>query len=213
LHLFIIHSTLHQKYADSINFEIINENEILFQYSPEFESDKSDKSKLAYFLNNYISERDNNNEAQKDIETISQPIKVKPQETQKSTFSPISDDIRPSKKGVSSFHDLVRNPLRFGSFEEKLFRNYFITNKYAYCGKQGYKNQLAIIYHLIIEKNYFKNFNDSKKKKISSREIVKFLNHRYDIDVDKQFRSYDTKPEERAKFIESTYWLFQLPMC
>ena len=61
---------------------------------------------------------------------------------------------------------MVKNPHRFGLFEEKLFQNDYITDKYAYCGKQGYKNQLAIIYHVLIEKNYFKKFNDSTKKKI-----------------------------------------------
>lgn len=147
------------------------------------------------------------------IEITPQPIIVKPQETQKISFTPILDENRPSKKGVTSFHDLIRNPQRFGSFEEKLFQNDFISEGYAYCGKQGYKNQLAIIYHLLIEKNYFKNFNDTDKKKINNRDIVKFLNHRYDVDVDKQFRSYKTKPEKRAVFIESTYWLTQLPAC
>jgi len=144
---------------------------------------------------------------------VSKPTFVEAQKTHKKTFVPILDDIRTSKKGVASFHDLVRNPRRFGSFEEKLFQNDFINDEYSFCGKHGYKNQLAIIYHLLIEKNYFNKFNDTNKKLISSKEIIKFLNHRYDIDVDKQFRLFKTKPEERAKFTESIYWLFQLPMC
>jgi hypothetical protein len=211
LHLFIIHSTLSLKFTETINFEVLSNSEILFAFCPDFASEKSDKSKLAYYLETYIS-------AQKE-ESIEysiytpQPITVKPQETHKNTFKPILDDNRPSKKGVLSFHDIIKNPLRFGSFEEKLFQNDYITNQYAYSGKQGYKNQMAIIYHLVIEKKYFKNFNDTDKKKISSRDIIKFLNHRYDLDVDKQFRFYKTKPIERANFIESTYWLHQLPMC
>ncbi len=148
-----------------------------------------------------------------DKETISEQITVKPQETQKETFIPISDDNRPAKKGVASYHDLINNPHRFASFEEKLFLNDYITSQYAYCGKQGYKNQLAIIYHLLIEKNYFNHFNDTTKSKITTREIVKFLNHRYDVDVDKQFRSFKNKPDERANFVDSSYWLSQLPSC
>lgn len=142
-----------------------------------------------------------------------QTIKVEPQGTGQPIFTPIQDDNRTAKKGVASFHDLIRNPQRFASFEEKLFQNDYITYKYAYCGKHGYKNQLAIIYHLLIDKNYFMSFNDTTKKKIIARDIVKFLNHRYDIDLDKQFRSYADKPEERADIIEKNSWLSNLPMC
>lgn len=160
-----------------------------------------------------ITEKTYIEEAPETINIAPQPITIKPQETQKVVFVPILDDVRPSKKGVATFHDLVKNSRRFGAFEEKLFQNDFINEQYSYCGKQGYKNQLAIIYHLIIEKNYFNSFNDSEKKKVTAREIVKFLNHRYDVDIDKQFRSYKNKPEERASFIESQYWLSQIPMC
>lgn len=213
LYLFVTHSTLTEIFNSHINFEVLSKNEILFQLCPELESEKDDKFRLSYYLNRFISLRKDDDHQVSGKKTKPEPITVKPQETHKIPFTPILDDNRPTKKGVVSFHDLVRNPQRFGSFEEKLFQNDFITSEYAYCGKQGYKNQLAIIYHLLIEKNYFNHFNDTNKNKITSRDIVKFLNHRYDVDVDKQFRSYKSKPEERAEFMESAYWLFQLPMC
>lgn len=136
---------------------------------------------------------------------------IKAQGTQKPEFTPILDDNRPLIKGVGSYHDLVKNPQRFGMFEENLFLNDYIDTNYAYCGKHGYKNQLAIIYHVVIEKQYFKTFNDSTKRKISPTDIVKFLNHRYGVDIDKQFRSYKDKIEERTQFLESTSWLYRLP--
>lgn len=212
LNILAIHTTLVNKFASHINFEIFSENEIIYQLCPELEADKEDKSKLAYYINLFLSTR-KNLVKENQIYSNTTAITVKPQETHKSTFTPILDDNRPSKKGVGSFHDLVKNPQRFASFEEKLFQNDYITAQYAYCGKQGYKNQLAIIYHLIIEKKYFNNFNDSNKKKVTHRDIVKFLNHRYDVDIDKQFRSYKNKPEIRASFIESQYWLSQIPLC
>lgn len=213
LHLFVTHSVLNQKFKKLIDFEVLSENEVLYQLCPELESEKSNKMKLAYYLDKYISTRNIGTESLKDIKTYLEPIKVESQETPKNMFTPILDDNRPLKKGVAKFNDMVRNPHRFGLFEEKLFQNDFISEKYAYCGKQGYKNQLAIIFHLLIEKNYFKKFNDSNKKKIDDRDVVKFLIHRYDVDVDKQFRSFKKRPDERAKYIDSAYWLIQLPMC
>lgn len=58
LNLFITHSILQQRYNQNINFEVLSESEILYQLSPDFESETRDKFKLAYYLNQYISERD-----------------------------------------------------------------------------------------------------------------------------------------------------------
>ena len=213
IHLFVTHSVLLRKFNKLIDFEVLNENELIYRFCPEFESEKNIKQKLAFWLEKYLTDKEPISETINDSIIKPEPITVKPQETQRVLFTPILDDNRPLKKGVASYHDLVRIPHRFGLFEEKLFQNDYITDKYAYCGKQGYKNQLAIIFHVLIEKNYFKKFNDSTKKKITSKDIEKFLSHRYDIDLDKQFRSYIKKPDERANFIEATSWLYQLPVC
>lgn len=140
-------------------------------------------------------------------------IEVEAQNNLPDVFNPILDDVRPDKKGVAFYKDMIRNKQRFASFEEKLFQNDYISEKYAFTGKHGYKNQLAIIFHLLIEKRYFNNYNDSDKKRNTNRNIVKFLNHRYDVDVDKQFRNLEPLKEERADFIESHYWLQNLPSC
>lgn len=136
------------------------------------------------------------------------PIETKPVE-----FKPIMDDFRDAEKGIPSYHYIVKNQQRFALFEEKLFTNDYINSDYTFTDKHGYKNELAIIYHLIIEKGYFKNFNDAERKPFTSREMVKFLNHRYKTDVDKQFRTYKNKIQERADFIEKHYWLSNLPHC
>jgi hypothetical protein len=56
LYLFATHSTLTEKFNSHINFELLSENELLFQLCPELESEKNDKYKLAYYLNQYISQ-------------------------------------------------------------------------------------------------------------------------------------------------------------
>lgn len=55
LHLFATHSILNQKFNKLIDFEVLSENEVLYQLCPELESEKIDKSKLAYYLHQYIS--------------------------------------------------------------------------------------------------------------------------------------------------------------
>ena len=56
LYLFVSHSTLTGKFNSHINFEVLSYNELLFQLCPELESEKDDKSKLAHYLNQYISQ-------------------------------------------------------------------------------------------------------------------------------------------------------------
>lgn len=72
LYLFAMHSTLIEKFISHINFEVLSKNEILFQLCPELESDKEDKTKLAYYLNRYISQQ------VQETEESSKEIKSKP---------------------------------------------------------------------------------------------------------------------------------------
>lgn len=55
LFLFVIHTTLTEKFKTHIDFEILSNNEIIYQLCPELESEKNDKSKLAFYLHQYIS--------------------------------------------------------------------------------------------------------------------------------------------------------------
>jgi hypothetical protein len=136
-----------------------------------------------------------------------------PRGTKPSEFKPIVDDIRDIEKGVASYHFIIRNPQRFASFEEKLFANGYLNMDYSFTGKHGYKNELAKIYNIIIEKGYFNKFNDSTKKHFKTSDISKFLNHRYNTDVDKQFRTFIHNKEEIAGFTEKHSWLYNLPSC
>jgi hypothetical protein len=72
LYLFVIHSTLTEKFNSHINFEVLSKNELLFQLCPELESEKDNKSKLAYYLNQYISQ------PEQETEDSSKEIKSKP---------------------------------------------------------------------------------------------------------------------------------------
>ena len=184
-----------QEFYSQYLTEILSPEEIYNKYFNE----TSPKEK-------YISDANNYSETY-------QVNDIKQQKLTKATFKIIKGDIHPGKKDVALYNDIIRNPDRFGRFEEQLSIHQFINENYFYCGKQGYKNKLAIIVHLLIEKNYFNNFNDTERRKITPRDIIKFINHRYDIDIDKQFRMYKNESEKRAKYIDSTYWLYNLLAC
>ena len=108
---------------------------------------------------------------------------------------------------------LLKNDIRFAAFEEKLFENGYIDSDYRFTDKHGYKNELAQIYHHLISKRYFHPILFPEKLPITNLQIRKFLDHRYSTNIDRQFRNYSEKPTVIADFIESHYWLSNLPSC
>ena len=136
-----------------------------------------------------------------------------PRNTKALEFKPIMDDIRPINNKITSYHHIVKRPQTFASFEEKLFMNEYLNLDYTFTDKHGYKNELAKIYHIVIDKGYFKKFNDVTKKPISDKEICRFLDYRYNINLDKQFRTIATQVSEINDFKEANNWLTKLPTC
>jgi hypothetical protein len=134
-------------------------------------------------------------------------------ETEAPKFIPIKGDFRDIAKGVLSYAVVVRNPDRFAAFEEKLFANGYIDLDCKFSNKHGLKNELSIIYHHLISKRYFFDKYFPGNKILSNLLIKKFLNHRYIVNLDKQFNNYNDKSNDVADFIESHYWLSNLPSC
>ena len=128
-------------------------------------------------------------------------------------FKPIASDMREEAKGILSFKDVVKDADRFASFEESLRIYEFIDDKYNFSDNHGMKNNLAMIYHHLIKKGYFNKRRFPGNKEIKEVDIRKFLDHRYNTDVDKQFRSFRNKPEEIAVFVDKYSWLSNLPIC
>ena len=137
-------------------------------------------------------------------------------------FKPIANDVRDEAKGILSFQDIIKDSDRFASFEESLRLYDYIDDNYNFTDQHGMKNNLAMIYHHLIKKGYFnkRKFPEKKgskefkgNKEIKEVDIRKFLDHRYNTNVDKQFRSYRSKPEEITAFVDKHYWLSSLPTC
>lgn len=125
-------------------------------------------------------------------------------------FNPIQSDFRKESKGVFDYEDIVRNPMRFAQFEKLLFSHEYIDAEYNFTNKHGFKVELAMIYHHLINLRYFNERLFAPTKRISHLHIRKFLDHRYSTNVDKQFRNLKDNPKQVAEFIEKHYWLFNL---
>lgn len=134
---------------------------------------------------------------------ISQPAKP---------FKALTNDFRDTSKGILSYDAIIKSPTRFASFEESLFQNGYIDENYKFVDKHGMKNEMAAIYHQLINKGYFHQRTFQPTKQIKDVDIRKFLDHRYQANLDKQFRTYRQNPEQLAEYIDSQYWLTKLPL-
>ncbi|MCB0541132.1 MAG: hypothetical protein KDE33_26735 [Bacteroidetes bacterium] len=127
-------------------------------------------------------------------------------------FKALTNDFRDTSKGILSYDAIIKSPTRFASFEESLFQNGYIDENYKFVDKHGMKNEMAAIYHLLINKGYFHQRTFQPTKQIKDVDIRKFLDHRYQANLDKQFRTYRQNPEQLAEYIDSQYWLTKLPL-
>lgn len=128
-------------------------------------------------------------------------------------FVAILGDVRTPKEGIGLYFDMVHYPKRFGWFEELLFKHGFIDKNLKFRNQHGHKKLLGAIYHFLIEKDYFKNINDAWKKRIQPYDVRKFLDHRYQVNLKKQFELAAKRVDERADIIDSLDWLNSLPKC
>ncbi|NPD86441.1 hypothetical protein HNS38_16835 [Lentimicrobium sp. L6] len=131
----------------------------------------------------------------------------------KPTFNAIREDIREANKNIHSYSQLVKNPSRFAQIEEGLFENGLINENYVFSDEYGKKKYLAAFYHQLIRKGYFNKRIFPENIEAKDLFIRKFLDHRYNTDVDKQFRNWDNNRDELLKFIEKDYWLDKISPC
>jgi hypothetical protein len=131
----------------------------------------------------------------------------------KPAFNAIRDDIREGKRNILSYNQLIKNPSRFAQIEEELYAQELIDSNYNFTNKHGKKNYLAALYHQLIRKGYFYTRIFPDNIEVKNREITKFLDHRYNTDVDKQFRNFQNNPQELVQLIENDYWLDHILPC
>lgn len=133
--------------------------------------------------------------------------------SQEPDFIPIKADFRDIAKNVLAYGIVVRNSDMFAAFEEKLHAHGYIGLDYKFTDSHNQHNELAIIYHHLISKRYFNDRYFPGNKVMSNLLIKRFLNHRYCVNLDKQFNTYNEKPNQIAEFVDKHHWLYTLRSC
>ncbi len=201
---YILHLLKHQlvrlimevqdSYTDLLKDEAFTQEEIYYKYFNENAPERS-----------FIIEAE-------DYPNTKQIIQSKEKEA-KPIFNAIREDIRESNKNVYSYSQLVENPSRFAQIEEELYENDLINENYGFTDKYGKKKYLAAFYHQLIRKGYFNKRIFPGNIETKDLFIRKFLDHRYNTYVDKQFRNWDNNQDDLLKFIEKDYWLDKISPC
>jgi hypothetical protein len=128
-------------------------------------------------------------------------------------FVAVMGDIRLQAEGIIPYGYIVKVPVKFAWVEEQFYKERIINAQYSFCGRHGCKNMLTAIYFLLIAKKYFKSVNDLTGQKITPIDIVRFLDHRYGVELETQFHLMKKEVEKRDRLIESKEWLRNLPSC
>jgi hypothetical protein len=177
-----------ESYQDHLKEDVLSEEEIYFKYF----SEQAPQPSFIGIAANYPNIK---------------KVQFKEKKEEKEPFNALRQDIRAEKKGICSYNQLIKNPSRFAQVEEVLFENGFFDKNYQFSDKYGQKKYFAAIYHQLIRKGYFNNRIFPGNIEVKPKQIRKFLDHRYNSDVDKQFRIWDGSPKELIDFIEKDYWL------
>lgn len=144
---------------------------------------------------------------------ITQEKEVQQDRKSESLFAPEKDDFRDIKKGVLKYEQIIKNPDRFARFEELLYENHYIGTNYVFKKKHGQINEMAMIYHYLINMSYFNERCLPTIRKITDLDIRNFLNYRYQADIIKQFNTFSNNTKEINTFVENNRWLEKLPHC
>jgi hypothetical protein len=130
-------------------------------------------------------------------------------------FNAIESDLphRHPKDKVLAYKDIVQHSKSLARAEEMMFEADIIDKDYNFIPNTKHKNKsvLGVLYFLFIEKDYFNKITTDPFKRIKSTDIVRFLNHRYNTDARKQFKTFENNDAERNDLISAEYILKNLP--
>lgn len=138
--------------------------------------------------------------------------------TVRKSFVVIKGDLHPQifrrpKGNLPDYVCLVKYPDELAEQEQILFDCGIINADYCFIKKKGNQYLLAAYYHQLIAQGHFNVRYIKKRRNFKICEIVKFLDHRYCANADKQFRNLNKDREKLNQIIGSRYWLDHMPRC
>jgi hypothetical protein len=183
-------------YENSLNISVLTDEELMFKYFRE------NTENLRFIT-----------DAEK-VESLGSVVIYKPLKS-KADFTDKPYDFREQKKGVLSYEQMVKNPQLFSIIEEYFYENDIIDKDFIFReSKQGMtKIKFAALVHQMIHLKYFKSIVITPKKKIDDLDIRKFINHRYQTDIDKQYRDLRNDEEKLKKTIDEDYFIGNIGIC
>ena len=118
-------------------------------------------------------------------------------------FKPVKGDVREPFKTILTYPEIIAKPDKFAKIEILLFEDQVIDPDYNFIRKQGNVQKLAAYYQVLIKKNYFNRFYFPGKNEVTSLHIRKFLNYRYDVLIDREFRRFNKAEVLEEYFIKN----------
>jgi hypothetical protein len=146
----------------------------------------------------------------KPIPTTGPKRKIESANANKKELEPIKDDFRRTRQNILCYEDIISNPEQFASVEVLLHKMELIDDEYNFKENHTDKQKLAAVYHLLIKNGFFKKKNLHRPRGIRDIDIRRFLNYRYNCNVNEQFNIWKRSPEKLTTYIEGSYWLEKL---
>ena len=128
-----------------------------------------------------------------------------------SIFTPEKREIREPSKGVLLYKEIVKQTDRLARVESILFELKLIDNEYSFIPTQGNISKMAAVYRVLLNNEFFLKitFVNNKRTSVTDLHVRKFLNHRYAVNIDKEFRNF-AKEEVLKTFLSNNLWIGQL---
>ncbi len=128
-------------------------------------------------------------------------------------FEPRMHDTRVPEQGVLRYDDIVADRTKFARLERALFDNMLIDKEYQFQKKpRGNIVKMSAVYMVSFKKGYYQKhyFKGKRRIALTAKEVQAFLNHRYNTDIDKQFRNFKDEEVLNA-YLDKEVWIALLP--
>jgi len=205
--LFRLYEEIKVMFPELLGPDTLTETDIISLIAPDYEINKNDENGISGKINRYFQNRNTKNTIK-----VSEPdiLFSSGRQTEKPHFIQRKCDFNDGFKGKLSYDEVVNKEL-FALFESHLYNNGFIDIDYHFTNKHSLKKELAAIYHILIQKKYFRERNFKHQSKFRNADYRQYLDNRYFVDTSQQFRR--TTPNYIKTISNKYFWLDTLQSC
>jgi hypothetical protein len=203
LSVFTIYEEIRNRYPLYFGDDILAVKEVLNYFCPDFTDNKTNPASIDFFINQYLDQQ----KQPRKIVIENSPDQSKKPVPEKQPFIPQKSDFRVGKKTKVTYHDVL-NQEHFAAFEARLYEYDFIGLNYDFLGIHGKLQELAAIFKILIQKNFFRGKGYNRRYTFKDAHFRQYLDHRYSVDTSQQFRK--NSPQFIQSISDKYYWLHTL---